>query len=85
MYYQSKNQGNCFYGFHFKLHDVSLKWVVGSTCKLLSFLFNEIVCNLFFKIVLFLLLVAGDIGSKITLITLYPFYTTTLEVYTQYI
>ena len=30
----------------------ALKWAVSSTCKLLSFVFDEIVCNLFFKIVL---------------------------------
>ena len=38
-----------------------LKWTVGS-CKLLSIVFNDIVCNLSFKIVLILLLFeAGDI------------------------
>ena len=38
-----------------------LKWAVCS-CKLLSFVFNDIVCNLYFKIVLILLLLeAGDI------------------------
>ena len=30
-----------------------LKWAVSSTFKLLSFVFNEMVCNLYFKIVLF--------------------------------
>ena len=39
-----------------------LKWAVSSTFKLLSFVFNEMVCNLYFKIVLiFLLLKSGDI------------------------
>ena len=38
-----------------------LKWAVGS-CKLLSIVGNDIVCNLCFKIVLILLLLeAGDI------------------------
>ena len=38
-----------------------LKWAV-CFCKLLSFVFNDIVCNLYFKIVLILLLLeAGDI------------------------
>ena len=38
-----------------------LKWAVCS-CKLLSFVFNDLVCNLYFKIVLILLLLeAGDI------------------------
>ena len=39
-----------------------LKWAVSSTFKLLSFVFNEMVCNLYFKIMLiFLLLKSGDI------------------------
>ena len=39
-----------------------LKWAVSSTSKLLSFVFNEMECNLFFKIVLILeLLETGDI------------------------
>ena len=38
-----------------------LKWAVSNTFKLLSFVYNDIVCN-FFKIVLILLLLeAGDI------------------------
>ena len=38
-----------------------LKWAV-CFCKLLSFVFNDIVCNLYFKIVLILLLLEdGDI------------------------
>ena len=62
MYCQTKSQGKCFYGFHFYLHDVFPKWAVSSTFKLLSFVFNEMVCNLYFKIVLiFLLLKSGDI------------------------
>ena len=62
-----------------------LKWAVSSTFKLLSFVFNEMVCNLYFKIVLiFLLLKSGDIEMNpglIALITLFPFYTVTLEIY----
>ena len=39
-----------------------LKWAVSSTSKLLSFVFNQMECNLFFKIVLILeLLETGDI------------------------
>ena len=39
-----------------------LKWAVSNTYKSLSFLYNDIVCNLYFKIVLILfLLEAGDI------------------------
>ena len=39
-----------------------LKWAVGSTCKLLSFVFNELVSSLYFNIVLFCFtLEAGDI------------------------
>ena len=39
-----------------------LKWAVSSTLKLSSFVFNEMVCNLYFKIVLFFLfLKSGDI------------------------
>ena len=39
-----------------------LIWTVISTCKLLSFVFNEMVCNLYFKVVLIVLLLeSGDI------------------------
>ena len=39
-----------------------LKWAVSNTFKLLSFVYNDIVCNLYFEIVLILLLLeAGDI------------------------
>ena len=39
-----------------------LKWAVSSTSKFLSFYFHEMVCNLYFKIVLILLLLeSGDI------------------------
>ena len=39
-----------------------LKWAVSSTSKLLSFFFHEMVCNLYFKKVLILLLLeSGDI------------------------
>ena len=39
-----------------------LKWAVSSTFKLLSFVFDEMVCNLYFKIVLIILLLkSGDI------------------------
>ena len=31
-----------------------LKWAVSSTFKLLSFIFNEMVCNIYFKIMLIL-------------------------------
>ena len=62
-----------------------LKWAVRSTFKLSSFVFNEMVCNLYFKIVLiFLLLKSGDIEMNPgpnNIITLFPFYTVTLEVY----
>ena len=59
-----------------------LKWVVGSTFKLLSFVFNEMVCNLYFKIVLiFLLLKSGDIEMNPEPNNINPFYTVTLEVY----
>ena len=40
-----------------------LKWAVSNTYKSLSFVYNDIVCNLYFKIelILTLLLEAGDI------------------------
>ena len=37
-----------------------LKWAVRSIFKLLSFVFNEMVCNLYFKIVLILLLLKSE-------------------------
>ena len=47
--------------FIFYYMNYLLKWAVCSS-KLLSFVFNDIVCNLYFKIVLILLLLeAGDI------------------------
>ena len=43
-----------------------LNWAVSSTSKLLSSVFNEMVCNLFFKILLmFLLLESGDIEMNL--------------------
>ena len=48
--------------FNFNYMVYLLKWAVSSAWKLLSFVFNDIVCNLYFKIVIILLLLeAGDI------------------------
>ena len=61
-----------------------LKWAV-CFCKLLSFVFNDIVCNSYFKIVLILLLLeAGDIEMNPgpdTINSIFLFYTVILEVY----
>ena len=61
-----------------------LNWAVCS-CSLLSFVFNDIVSNLYFKIVLILLfLEAGDIElnlDTILQIALFLFYTAILEAY----
>ena len=57
---------NVSMAFIFNYMIYSLKWAVSSTSKFLSFYFHEMVCNLYFKIVLNLLLLeSGDIEMNL--------------------
>ena len=61
MYIQPKSQNQFLNGFYFYYMKYLQKWT-GNNCKLLSLALKELICSLYFKIVLILLLLeAGDI------------------------